>query len=224
MAWDSADEVNDLEPIFDVAVLEEEDDEEPIARTEPAEVPEKLPQSPNWMVNAARSMSWDVRIDAYMLYIPAVLFKHANDNHAAGDVRYAAKEHLVLEIGARLPDRRARLGFKAVYYDGKYQWSEVADPVGIFRELRYDYTPSANELKRVKDEPEWAWKARVKRMEIIAGQQEYDYNDGAEQRLHRAEMKNATELKTWMNQWVAQLAKPVEKPKRTTKKKENEAA
>ena len=76
----------------------QEADEDPIAAVEvlipghDLQEPEKAPGAPGRYAKRLLAAGWEVRVRTSRVHVPAVLFKDGNDNHEAGDVRYAAHD------------------------------------------------------------------------------------------------------------------------------------
>lgn len=96
----------------------------------------------------------------------------------SGDKAGEARPDLVvthLWLVARHPLARFSIHFKGTSFESARAWDAAGWPVTLY----YDYSPSKNELKQVKDEPHWAWVERVRRIQENALRQDYEYNDDA---------------------------------------------
>jgi len=170
---------------------------------EPADLPEKLPLSPRKVLKLVGALDWRHQVVGFTEHRPAVLYVGATDGHNAGDVYIEAKDLTGIVIGAKHDGYR--LGFTAEWLDGKFDAATIYDPIGIPVELYSDYSPNANDLRRVKDEPEWAWKERVQRIKDAAEKCDREYNTGDSWLSRKYNTKKATELFDWLADWQEQL-------------------
>jgi hypothetical protein len=69
--------------------------------------------------------------------------------------------------------------FKLHFKGGSFSEGWVWDAAGWPTELWYDYAVGARERKQVKDEPAWAWKDRLERLDADIQRRGYEYNDRA---------------------------------------------
>lgn len=92
--------------------------------------------------------------------------------------------------------------FKLHFIGGRFESAWVWDLAGWPVELYYDYSPSANDLKQVKDEPYWAWQERVRRLREDVARREYEYNDNA---LHVIREMRLVTVGQDLDEWLAEL-------------------
>ena len=76
----------------------------------------------------------------------------------------------------------------------KFLGGKVIDPVGIVKNLEFDYSLGKSDMKQYGYLPDQAKKR--------GGRLNYEYNDGAQWRVPIAWMDNATELYNWIDEWL----------------------
>jgi hypothetical protein len=101
----------------------------------------------------------------------------------------------------------------------KFAGAKVHDPIGIVRNLEFDYSinkPNAKRLGLVDSE------ARR-----IGDKRNAEYNDGGQHRFIVADMATASEMNEWLDEWLDTLKidhKRQSAKKRATKTEKNELA
>jgi hypothetical protein len=78
--------------------------------------------------------------------------------------------------------------------------ARCADPLGMPFELFVDYSPSANDLKQAKDEPEWAHAERVARVRFEAERMDREYNTGESWLNRDVVFKAFGEFEAWLRE------------------------
>lgn len=125
--------------------------------------------------------------------------------HRKGELKKPAHEVRYWWLHAAHPP--ARVGLRASWKEGvtakggrsfTFESAICADPLGMPRELFFDYTPSANDLKQVKDEPGWAHAQRVERTQYEARQRDLAYNTGTSRLERRPAFEAFGEFEAWL--------------------------
>lgn len=102
----------------------------------------------------------------------------------------------------------------------KFAGAKVRDPIGIVRNLEFDYTVGKQRAKYVLH-------ITVAEAERLSNRLNAEYNDGAQQRLVVADFRTATEMNEWLDEWLDTLKvdhKRQSAKKRATKTEKNELA
>lgn len=141
---------------------------EPLYEVEPTEIRNA---SPKRYITAALSAEFEVRAAKSVTLEKQAPFKSGD---RAGQPRAdRAQEHLWV-----LGRVKERARFKIYFIDNRFDVAWVWDAAGWPTELGYDYEVGALERKQWKDEPEWAWRERISRLNDDIRRREATYNDG----------------------------------------------
>lgn len=197
------------------------DDEEEVEEAEPAVVvtrsaeqvdPKTIKRiTPKKIITAALSVGFDVRAHESDTFEAGAPFKGG----ARQGERRPDKTITHLSVTGTIPRAAA---FLVRFKDYSFSNAIVWDAAGWPTELYHDYSQSANAVRRVKDEPEWAWRERIERLQHDAKRRSYEYNDGEMWVNHNPRLvRNATEF----DEWFADLV-PDYKPRARHPKKEDE--
>ena len=90
----------------------------------------------------------------------------------------------------------------------KFAWAKVHDPIGIVRNLEFDYTIGPRDQKNFGIPLEHAEKLSAKR--------NAEYNDGAQHTFKVAMFTSAGDLNEWLDEWIDTLG--VDHKKQSAKK------
>lgn len=145
-----------------------------------------------------------------------VLWKSTASGHNAGDVRTPAKDFDGFRVIAHHP--QYRFGFDAIWGDG-FENVHVYDPVGTFRELRYDYSYGAKEA-------DFYGYGRAHADKLTA-RRDAEYNDGEQVLIKDWYIKAANEFYAWIDEWLKTLTidhTPLSPKPRAPKKTKAEVA
>ncbi|MBG6106622.1 hypothetical protein [Frigoribacterium sp. CG_9.8] len=113
--------------------------------------------------------------------------------------------------------------FRLHFKNNRFEEAMVWDVAGWPTELQSDYAPSALIGKRVKDEPEWAWKERMQKLDKDVHNRDYDYNDGEFWLNHQPRsVKVAGELEEWLADLIPGF-EPRKKPVKKVTQEEKQA-
>lgn len=152
------------------------------------------------------------------VWVEDEVYVGATDTHGAGDLKTPAHEdvHWWLHAGFPVLGMLARVHWmEGVTPKGarsfKFQEAACRDPVGMPVELFVDYSVSANDLKRVKGEPDEAHRDRVTRAKERAARLDAEYNDGASYLNHNPIFKLAGEFEAWAKEALDMSAKYLER-------------
>ena len=127
--------------------------------------------------------------------------------HRKGDLKKPAHEEKHLWIDAAFP--AARVLFRASFFLGKtpkgatsvkFNSANAIDPIGMPQQLWADYSLDANAVKQQKDEPGWAHRQRVARLEANATRLDRDYNERLDWINHRPLFTKSGEFDTWLDE------------------------
>lgn len=88
-----------------------------------------------------------------------------------------------------------------------FQEALCADPVGMPRPLEADYSLSADDKKRRKDEPGEMYESRVQKAEYASRLQDREYNDGASYLNRNPVFRAWKDFDMWLTEWEEMLAK-----------------
>ncbi len=155
----------------------------------------ELPASARAMLKKLRPALWSTHTlrtvvhheDSFLATDPSKLKKAAHDvNHTW----LAAKSHAF------------PIAFIATWEGTSFNGAKVRDPYGMPKELYFDYKPDANDIKRKKDEPDWAWERRVARVKSAAIERDAEYNDGVSYLMKQYLIGPKGQFDTWLNGWV----------------------
>lgn len=178
-----------------------------------------LSASPKSAAKKAEDLGWLVQANTSVTRHPDLLMVNDGKDRQRGDVKVPAHdEHHVFMLAIH---PTGKVGFKAMWSDGKFDHAFLLDPLGIQVENWIDYSPSSSELRRAKDEPQWAFEARVKAAKERAEWMSWTYNDGSFRKEHRHLVIKATTLTDWLSDWLA-VVNPSKAPKARPKKAEPE--
>lgn len=93
----------------------------------------------------------------------------------------------------------------------KFAGAKVHDPIGIVRNLEFDYSISKANIKRLFMKESDA--------KALGGQRNAEYNDGGQHRTHSADFNTSTELNEWLDEWLQVLKIDHKKQSATRKPK-----
>jgi hypothetical protein len=167
--------------------------------------------SPKKIVKAAMSAGFHVRACESETLEPGAPFK---SGPKAGTLR-PDKRVTHLTVTGKISGAAI---FLVRFEDYSFSEAIVWDAAGWPTELYFDYAQSANAVRRVKDEPEWAWQERVDRQEREVRRRDYEYNDG-EMWLNTGQRYVKTS--TVFDDWLADLV-PGYTVRKTRAKETNE--
>lgn len=125
------------------------------------------------------------------------------------------REELLLAVEARFDLGETPTGKLSVKFAG----AKVLDPIGVIRNVEFDYSINKPNAKRLGLTPENAKK--------LGDARNREYNDGGQQRLNIADFATSGELNEWLDEWLGVLKvdhKQQSAKKRATKAEKNELA
>lgn len=125
--------------------------------------------TPKKIITAALGAGFDVKAYDYVTHEQGAPYK---SGQKAGQ-RPKAKDLVKLSVAAKLTSVAV---FVARFENGTLKSARVWDAAGWPTELYFDYSPGA--IKQIANEPEWAWRDRVERIESAARRMDQEYNDG----------------------------------------------
>lgn len=79
----------------------------------------------------------------------------------------------------------------------KFGWAKVRDPIGVVRNLEFDYKILASRAKDIGISPE--------RAQELSSERSRAYNDGAQYGQTVATMDTASEMNEWLDDWLGTL-------------------
>ena len=163
------------------------------------------------------AVGWDVQLAFSRTHTTAEY--RANDSerkpgqeapeHRRGDLRKEAHDTTHWWLSAAFPP--LRLGMTAHWVEGVtpkgarsfgLQEACCRDPVGMPLENWVDYQPDANALKQAKDEPKWAYEARVARLLQDAARMDAEYNKPYPWLTFRPTFTKAGDLELWLQEAI----------------------
>lgn len=179
----------------------------------------ELTGAPATAAKKATDLGWVVQHDTAIVHIPDALMESDGATGQKGEVKTPAHDEVWVTVAATHP--KGQFGFRANWRDRKFVDAHIADPLGIPVENWIDYSPSANQLRRAKDEPVNAHQRRVHEVQATATRRAWEYNDGTFRDEKRHYTKKATVLTTWLNDLLL-VVNPSKAPKPKKTKPEPE--
>lgn len=134
-------------------------------------------------------------------------------DHSKGDLKTPEHTKRFWWIAAGYPD--FYLGMDLKWREGQtpkggrsfqFQTAHCADPFGMPTEFFANYEMSSDDLKQVKDEPEWAHQDRKARLERLAIERDRRYNDGRSWLNRRPMFKAWGDFDAWFTEALTMTA------------------
>lgn len=169
-----------------------------------------LPLSPRKAFKAATAMNWLISAWFSTAAIAPVLFTSSDPatGRSVGDLKSEGYTERLFVIEGRDPN--LPIGFQAQYLGKDYEGARasvagsfssavVIDPVGLPRELHAKY--KAIPVHRGKFETEASYQNNLKRANLMAEQQNSDYNDHAIIFNNKRMFNKAGDFDAWLAEW-----------------------
>ena len=170
---------------------------------------EEMPLSPKGVAKKALALGWEVSTWLTTTYYPPTLYVTTKGENVAGTVKFPGYVGVQWMVEARDPGTRA-IGFQAQFLGrqyadgrksdlGKFMWARVADPVGIPRELYYEYGMITQSRDKFETEKSFmtrynAEKSRVDAMNTSLNDQSYHWPT-----VHLFQV--AGDFTNWLAEW-----------------------